>query len=303
MFIHYVASKFGPHWGSRLSNAPHSAKGFICADRTDLAWAAFSAGKADVSSLGAHGYSSFLDALGQMCTVLSITEADPHFIVKSSLQLAQEKTELAYSSNKTGNAFAKLVSAQLFGVAWLIHTSLLSKKMGMTFWKQRSPDFVGLTTTGSWVIVEAKGTSGSYDQRTVTGGKEQTRSLRMINGSFPVLRAVTLSHYWGDTLVGAIEDPEHYDDDAIDLEFDVVAVIKQYYESLTPPYTRPETINLAGRSYSLYINAIPQYDLALPSVAAIEAEMVAGDAGWKTETEGFAIYPDGVALRPRTNDG
>lgn len=303
MIIPYVASKFAPHWGSRLSNPSHSAKGFVCADRTDLAWAAFSAGKADPSSLGAHGYSSFLDALGQMCTVLSITDADPFFIVKSSLQLAQEKTELAYSSNKTGNAFAKLVSAQLFGVEWLIHTSLLSRTMGMAFWKQRSPDFVGLTKTRNWVIVEAKGTSGSFDQLTVASGKEQTRSLRKINGDFPVLRAVTLSHYWGDTLVGAIEDPEEYDDDAIDLEFDVEVVIKQYYESLTPPRARPETIELAGRKYFIFTNAIPQYDLAIPSEVAIDVDLVADDTGWKTEAEGFAIYPDGIALRPRATDG
>ena len=303
MIIPYVASKFGPHWGSSLSNAPHSAKGFIFADRIDLAWAAFSAGKADATSLCAHGSSSFLDALGQMCTVLSITDADPHFVVKSSLQIAQEKTELAYSSNKTGNAFCKLVSAQLFGVEWLIHTSHLSHAMGMTFWKQRSPDFVGLTKTRNWVIVEAKGTSGSFDQRKVASGKEQTRSLRRINGSFPVLRAVTLSHYWGDALVGAIEDPEDYDDDAIDLEFDVGAVIKQYYESLTPPHVRPETIHLAGRRYFLYANALPQYDLALPSEAATEGGSGANDRRWKTEAEGFAIYSDGIALRPNTNVG
>ena len=298
MIIPYVASNFGPHWGNRLSNAPHSAKGFIYADRVDLAWAAFTAGKPSPASLGLHGHSSFMDALAQACTVLSITESDPFFVVKSPLQLAQEKTEIAYSSNKTGNAFAKLVSAQLLGVEWLIHTSFLSQKMGMKFWKLRSPDFVGLTKARDWVIVEAKGTSGSFDQRTLTSGKAQTRSLRTINGNFPALRAVTMSHYCGDTLCGAIEDPEEFDHDAIDLDFNVEDVIRGYYESLTPPHVFRREIELIDRSYFLYPNAIPGFDLALPSQAKFELYAPSTDRSWRLESQGFVVYPDGIGMRP-----
>ena len=303
MIIPYVASNFGPAWGKRLSNSPHSAKGHIFATPADLAWAAFTAGKPTQSSLGAHGYSSYLDGLAQACSVLSITEWDYPYIVKSSLQLAQEKTELAYSSNKTGNAFAKLVAAQLFGVKWLIHVSQLSKYKNISFWKKRAPDFAGLTRKGQWVVVEAKGTSGSFDQWTIQDGKEQTRSIRKIDGQFPILRAVTLSHYWSDTLCGSIEDPEEFDEDAIDLEFNLGDVLRIYYSSLTPPHTAGAEFLLLDRPYLIYENAIPGFDLGIPQYLPLESEPVTSENSWKIESQGFTIFPDAVAIRQRALDG
>jgi hypothetical protein len=267
-------------------------------DLVDLVWAAVSIGKPSASAFHSHGLSSYLDGVGQACTILSVLDTDGTFFFGSSLQRDQDSTDLAYSSNKTGGVLSKLVASQLFGVRWLFHASLIEKVVGLPkFSTRKRPDFVGMDAGFKWYIVEAKGNSGPYDPAVTAYGKKQTRSLRRINGDLPCLRAVVQSHYCWNVLCAHVEDPEEYDDDAEDIEIDPAQLVAAYYSSLTPRGIKSTAEEIDGRVYSVYeipvlgcYLAIPQESSGAPFDRPIEG-------AWKRTVDGFHIYPDGLALR------
>lgn len=267
-------------------------------DLVDLVWAAVSVGKPSASAFHSHGLSSYLDGVGQACTILSVLDTDGTFFFGSSLQRDQDSTDLAYSSNKTGGVLSKLVASQLFGVRWLFHVSLIEKVVGLPkFSTRKRPDFVGMDAGFKWYIVEAKGNSGPYDPADTAYGKKQTRSLRRINGDLPCLRAVVQSHYCWNVLCAHVEDPEEYDDDAEDIEIDPTRLVAAYYSSLTPRGIKSTAEEIDGRVYSVYEMPILGCYLAIPQESGGVQLDRPIEGAWKRTADGFHIYPDGLALR------
>jgi hypothetical protein len=93
-----------------------------------------------------------------------------------------------------GMTFAKLMSERLLRVPWLLHLDLYRDNLDPTFYDgETRPDLVGLTITGDWIAVEAKGGAGNLKSAGWTRAKEQLANLETVNGAAVHLRVAAVT--------------------------------------------------------------------------------------------------------------
>jgi hypothetical protein len=133
---------------------------------------------------------------------------------------------------------------------------------------EKRPDFIGLDASQQWTIVEAKGRSWSMPDHTMAIAKQQTRSLRHINGQLPALRVAVGTYFFSTGMKARVWDPDEYDDDAEDLQIDPDVFLKAYYQPLieyvrllpTLPHPQGQTqklrrsVQLTGLDATLFID-------------------------------------------------
>jgi hypothetical protein len=300
--IYYRASKFGPHWGAELRGTHR-----LSVTWAELVWAAVTVGKPGVAYLLAHGWHSASDIIVRSHTVYASLRQSGGRIEKSTLYESLDPTEKGATSYFVGMMAAKIIAARLLDTPWLFHLSMFRQTGGtLQLHSKSEPDLVGLNSHGNWIILEAKGRTHRSDKKAMAKGKAQTRQLRRVNGQFPTLRAVIQAHFSPD-LGFSIEDPDDYDENAQDLDFDLAVAMNRYYSGVIPSdkWNR-EDVKLSGRKFLVEthddIGVTVGVDTAITeSWQAVTRTKQAGAASAAIITiefngKIFTVFPDGIVV-------
>ncbi len=222
--IPYTAKNFKPHLGSLL-NGSH----VLTATWEELVWSAVTVGKPGVAELFTHGWYSLSDAIVRSHTVYANLRQTPSRFEKSALYDSLDPTEKGATSYFVGMMVAKLIAARLLDTPWLFHLSRFKKDGGkLTLNGNSQPDLIGLNNRRDWIVIEAKGRTNGFSSDAHTKAKDQTRKLRRINGQFPTLR-VGIQAYFSPSLEIMIDDPEEFDEDAVDVIAEQIDLMSGYY--------------------------------------------------------------------------
>ncbi|MDC0687576.1 hypothetical protein POF53_08255 [Mitsuaria sp. RG] len=243
--IRYSPTHFPAHYGRLLRG-----RRWLTVEMTELVWAAISMGKPGMAHLFAHGLYSVSDCIVRAHTVYANLKFGKYTIAQSKLYEGLDPSEKGGVSYFFGMLATKVLCSRLLDAPWLFHLSMLKSLGGTAVLIDRSqPDLIGLNSRGGWVVAEAKGRSNQFDADALRKAKTQTRQLRKVNGQFPSLR-VAVQACFSPSLDFHIADPEEYDDDAEDLDFDVVAAIQDYYSFIIQaPQERLGRGQLNGQDY------------------------------------------------------
>ncbi len=194
----------------------------------EVIWALISVGKRNRAEIYRHGIYSSFDRISKLGLILSVLKQNENeYFIKTNIYKEMDATEKAMVSYNIGMLCSKLFSARLFDTPWLMHVSNIDD---IRVWKDTKsrPDLVGLNKKREWVVFEAKGRTHRFDKKAIQTAKEQTRQIKSINGSYPLLKIATES-YFNDELKVVLQDPEEYDDDAVELKIDINNFLKKYY--------------------------------------------------------------------------
>ncbi len=309
--IEYRATNFGQHWGASLSGV-----GSLSVSWPELVWSAVTVGKPGVAFLLSHGWHSASDIIVRSHTVYANLRQVSGFLERSSLYDDADPSEKRATSYFLGMMTAKILAARLLHVPRLFHLSMLGATGGSALLHGNlEPDSVGEDINGNWIVVEAKGRTGVFSQVAMSAAKSQTRSLRMINGMYPSLRAATQS-YFAPELRFAINDPEDFDDDAVDLEFDPMAALRLYYSIVTSLTQGASAVQeLSNREFevrkidevgvTIGIDRSIRDRLELNDFLVRKAPSVAMPEVVEATSGVFTVFPDGVtiALDDRWSEG
>lgn len=242
--VHYTAEKFGSHWGAHLSGGHNIALSW-----NELIWAAMTMGKPGVAYLLSHGWHSISDLVVRSHTVYANLYEQSSHIEKSRLYVGLDPTEKSGVSYFMGMLAAKVLAGRLLDTPWLFHVSMTGGLGGAVALKGKSaPDLVGLRRQRDWIVAEAKGRSWRYSASAMRAAKMQTRQVRKVNGCFPALR-VAIQASFNPRLEWVIEDPEEYEEKAIDLTFDVDDALERYYSASRMATDSGQGIEIGGQAY------------------------------------------------------
>lgn len=299
--IRYHASSFTPHWGTAL-NGSHN----LAVTWQELVWAAITVGKPGVAYLLAHGWHSVSDNIVRSHMVYASLQQVAGRFEKSGLYGSLDPTEKGATSYFMGMMAAKMLGNRLLSTPWLLHVSMFPKLGGsLTLHSNSTPDLIGRTKTGDWIVLEAKGRTHSLSKLAMTTAKTQTRQLRSINGQFPVLRAAVQAFFQPD-LRFAIEDPDDYADDAEDLTFEPRQAFEKYYSGFLHRDARVlSDVELQGRRFvtqsheeigvTLGLDRRVFERLSSDQDSALFAPLEQSAIDTKAIGE-FTVFPDGVAV-------
>ncbi|WP_250504578.1 hypothetical protein [Caballeronia sp. AZ7_KS35] len=133
---------------------------------TDIVLAAVTAGKPGALHLLAHRSHSLANLVVRTHALYANLQQREQKLDRSSLYDSLDPTEKGATSYFLGMAMAKLFAAPLFATPWLFHVSMASG-LGTTLCfklgSKSQPDLLGKTTSGEWIIVEAKGRTKGLD--------------------------------------------------------------------------------------------------------------------------------------------
>tara|TARA_R100000656_G_scaffold110474_1_gene82452 strand:- start:644 stop:1612 length:969 start_codon:yes stop_codon:yes gene_type:complete len=298
--IPYTASKFGRHWGQRLKG-DHQ----LNLTWNELVWAAMTMGKPGVAFLLAHGWHSISDLVVRSHTVYANLCENGQFIEKSTLYAGLDPTEKSGVSYFMGMLAAKVMGHRLLNVPWFFHLSMLNSLGGTVSLKGKSePDLIGLRNNKEWVIAEAKGRTWAHSKSAMEAAKKQTRQIRKINGQYPSLR-VAVQASFSPSLRWAIEDPEEFDDNARDLQFDIEDLLAKYYSASLSAIEKGQERTIGKRKF--IVRELPEIGVSIgidreARVRLNERTMsqalnsFAEGAEFKLHQQEFVIFPDGLAI-------
>jgi hypothetical protein len=226
--ITYRPERFGAYWGPAFAQSTT-----LQFDWEELAKSAVTVGRqgwADVFQYGQFSAFEMTWRLGLLWANLREDDADR---VRPTLAFrGLDPSEKGAVSYFMATCFTKLLLEKLCGISWLLHYDMYRKSLNGYLASSHRPDFVGLDAQQQWVIVEAKGRTGSrVSDDTMTKAKRQTRSLRNLNGQLPVLRTAVGVNFTTQ-LEARVWDPEEYDTDAVDVSIDLESLMRSYYEPL-----------------------------------------------------------------------
>ncbi len=217
---------------------------------SDLARAAITVGKqSHFDLLQYRGYSRW-----EIVTRLSIINANlkqttglaGNCIHRSNVYRYSDPSEKTVTSYFLGLTATKLLVERHLSVPWLMHLDVYMTRgvlrLDPQLTKGEKPDLVGRDTQGNWIVAEAKGRSdtltGAEQRKVFDKAKRQTRRIGKIidnqspNGQQPIWRIAVAAHFQGDDgnrFAIQWEDPDGYDDDAVDIALTEDDFLREYY--------------------------------------------------------------------------
>lgn len=301
--IPYTAQNFKPHLGSLLTGS-----NLLAVTWEELVWSAITVGKPGIAALFSHGWYSLSDTIVRSHMVYANLRQTPSRFEKSVLYDSLDPTEKGATSYFVGMMAAKLVAARLFDTPWLFHLSRF--KMGggkVTLNGKSQPDLIGLNKRRDWIVIEAKGRTNGFSSDALSKAKDQTRKLRKINGQFPVLR-IGIQACFSPILEIMIDDPEEFDDDAVDIIAEQRDLLRGYYSfahSVTKESNDVRTIH--GRQFAFHnvedigltIGLDRRIHLSFDqnNILGIVGELRREDEPTVLQDGALTLFPDGLAIQ------
>lgn len=301
--IPYTAQNFKPHLGPQLTGAH-----LLSATWEELVWSAITVGKPGIAELFSHGWYSLSDTIVRSHMVYANLRQTSSGFEKSALYDSLDPTEKGATSYFVGMMAAKLVAARLLDTPWLFHLSRFKKSGGkLTLNGNSQPDLIGLNNRRDWIVIEAKGRTNGFSSDALSKAKDQTRKLRKINGQFPVLR-IGIQAYFSPSLEIMIDDPEEYDDDAVDIISEQRDLLRGYY-SFVHAVTRGsnDVRTIHGRQFAFHnvgdigltIGLDRRIHLSFDQgdILGIVGELRRKEEPSVLQDGALTVFPDGLAIQ------
>lgn len=299
--VPYTASNFPRHWGPALAGQHNLRLSWH-----EIVWAAMTMGKPGVAFLLAHGWHSVSDLVVRSHTIYANLRESSSYLERSSLYTGLDPTEKSGVSYFMGMVAAKVLGARLLDTPWLFHVSMI-RALGsaVTLKGNSQPDLIGLRRNREWVVAEAKGRTWGYSASAIAAAKLQTRQLRNINGQFPTLR-VAVQAFFSRKLEWAIEDPEEFEEDAPDLQFNLEGALEMYYSAPAAAAAGGQSRRLRQRDF--LVRELPEIGVTIGidrnvrdrlqkhAMSAGEDALIQ-DPSPEPQPEGdFLVFADGLAI-------
>ena len=161
----------------------------------EIVHAAITVGRSCWRGVLKHGQYSLFEMNYRCCLIYANLKAShTDHITKTSAYMELDPSEKSAISYFLGLTFTKLMAARLFRIPWLMHIDVYKNKLSILTRGSR-PDLVGQDGPGKWSVFEAKGRTNSKTSNVVASAKAQTRGLRTICNSYPVLRVASIVHF------------------------------------------------------------------------------------------------------------
>ncbi|MEX3171604.1 hypothetical protein AB4M04_05855 [Serratia quinivorans] len=264
----------------------------------ELLWAMITVGKRYQRQLLINDEFSFQEIINRITLIRSILDLSNNEIYKSVIYKNSDPTEKTFMSFMLGMAISKLLSQKLINVPWLAHLHMLKTPMTYSQNTKSRPDLVGRNPQGDYVIVEAKGTSGKYNDSTQTKALNQLNVIKTVNGVTPILY-IASQLYFDTSMSAKFQDPES-DQDGLDIEFSDGEYFGSYYYHLNL-LANPRFVRYISRRYGVSIKLTEQLQAAMKigdfsdfSKVILEGK---GHAESYIDNEGFHIFGDGLKIR------
>lgn len=299
--VPYTARNFPRHWGPALTG-----RHYLRLSWHEIVWAAMTMGKPGVAFLLAHGWHSVSDLVVRSHTIYANLRENSPFLERSSLYTGLDPTEKSGVSYFMGMVAAKVLGARLLDTPWLFHVSMIKALGGAVSLKGKSqPDLVGLRRNRDWIVAEAKGRTWGYSASAMATAKLQTRQLRSINGQFPVLR-VAVQASFNPNLAWDIEDPEEFDKDAPDLQFNLEGALEMYYSAPTAAAAGGQSLRIRQREF--LVRELPEIGVKIGidrnvrdrlqkhTMTAGEGELIHDPSPEPQPYGDFLVFADGLAI-------
>ncbi|CAI0728529.1 hypothetical protein [Serratia quinivorans] len=269
----------------------------------ELLWAMITVGKRYQRQLLINDEFSFQEIINRITLIRSILDLSNNEIYKSVIYKNSDPTEKTFMSFMLGMAISKLLSQKLINVPWLAHLHMLKTPMTYSHNTKSRPDLIGRNPQGDYVIVEAKGTSGKYNDSTQTKALNQLNVIKTVNGVTPILY-IASQLYFDTSMSAKFQDPES-DQDGLDIEFSDNEYFGSYYYHLNL-LANPRFVRYISRRYGVSIKLTEQLQAAMKigdfsnfSKVILEGK---GHAESYIDNEGFHIFGDGLKIRIDNRD-
>ncbi|SNS99069.1 hypothetical protein SAMN05421770_103369 [Granulicella rosea] len=216
-----------------------------------LVWAAVTVGKAfgDEAAFGV--FSTFERIHRSSLLYAYLVEAPSGAIMKADTYLGADPSEKGNISYSLGMTVAKLYSELLLSTPRLLHYATYAGGYAITTGAGGSrPDLIGLTSTGDWVVLEAKGRSNALEAGVVATAKLQSLQILTIDGLPPVCRVGMAAYFAPSGLRFSVEDPVGGGSRKVDITQDKFAMrydsaLRRLIQTRTPNASR----RIAGHQY------------------------------------------------------
>ncbi|QKJ59480.1 MULTISPECIES: hypothetical protein [Serratia] len=270
---------------------------------TELLWAMITVGKRYHRQLHINGGFSSHEIINRISLIRSILDLSKNEIHKSVIYKDSDPTEKTFMSFMLGMAISKLLSQKLLNVPWLAHLHMLKTPMTYSRKTKSRPDLIGRNFQGDYIIVEAKGTSGKYNNTTQNTALDQLDVIKTVNGATPILY-IASQVYFDTSMSVKFQDPEP-EQDGLDVEFSDAEYFSSYYYHLKS-LSHPRFTRYISARYGVSIKLTDQLLVAMETGDFSNFSKVILESERHTESyidnEEFHIFGDGLKIRIDNRD-
>ncbi len=203
----------------------------------DLAHALFVTGRAP-EDRSKHGVTSVYEWLHRITLIPAYIRRSPQGrLIRSDLARELDRSEKVSLSYMLGQAMTGIFSEKVMSVRFLMHVDRYWGRHGAIFAPntRKRADLFGQRLSGTWVVAEAKGRSGSVPQKVRDDLTVQKRTIRSVAGENPEIAYGCVAHFprepdGSEFLKVLAIDPSEEEPEAVDLRVDPDKFIQAYYE-------------------------------------------------------------------------
>ncbi|TBU69803.1 hypothetical protein AB4I13_11050 [Serratia marcescens] len=264
----------------------------------ELLWAMITVGKRYQRQVLINENFSILEIINRISLIGSILDLSNSEIYKSVIYKNSDPTEKTFMSFMLGMAVSKLLSQKLLNVPWLAHLHMLKTPMSYSRNTKSRPDLIGRNSKGDYIIVEAKGTSGRYNDATQNKALDQLNVIKTVNRTTPILY-IASQLYFDTSMSVKFQDPEP-EQDGLDIEFSDAEFFNAYYYHLRA-LANPEFIDYISSHYGVSVKLTDRLQSAMKSDDLSNFSKVFLDSKGHSESyidsEGFHIFGDGLKIK------
>jgi hypothetical protein len=232
---------------------------------SELVWAAVSYGKSSSFYHLKHPWHSWTEMKHRTYLLYTCLKQQGNYLVKSDLYNEMDTTEKGAASYFLGMTFIKLFADRLLDIPLLWHVSTSSQAISYVSGKSR-PDLIGCSKSlNEWVVAEAKGRSGAFNQDALYAAKNQSQKITTINGMAPKHRFGAESYFSPHLCLTLMDPPSG--EDAIPIEFNIEQALAEYYSIRTVLKGRGARLVLRDIEYSTIYDEDLGVTIGLPQKA------------------------------------
>jgi hypothetical protein len=240
----------------------------VPSDWVDLVWGAITVGRSSRFDVFRFGFASIMEVVWRAALLRANLALDPE--ARSSPRAGFEASPAFWALDGSekgavtyflGLALAKLAAERHCNVPWVLHLDVYSRatnpslrtvRVVLAGAGRRRPYLIGQSSSGDWLVLEAKGRTGHVDNVLRLDAKEQTQLISTINDRPPTWRIASIASFRGGSLAVDLIDPADPRPEAVPLDLPPDDFLRTYY-ALILDLVRDGVIIHIGREERAFI--------------------------------------------------